>query len=191
MKTVILHGDSIREGYQPFVTAELAGEMAVFGTEHGRSSRYTLEHLNEGIATWPSADVVHLNCGLHDLASPKDQPGKHQIEPDEYEQNLRQILSTIRDRTSAKIIWARTTPTNEKRHHEIKPFDRLEADVVRYNEVGDKVASELADDVNDLYTLVMEAGRDELLGPDGCHFTDEGKQHLARAVVDAIRRALA
>ncbi|MBI4024965.1 MAG: hypothetical protein HY360_08280 [Verrucomicrobia bacterium] len=48
MKTVVLIGNSIRNGYQATVQRELSEIANVWGpVENGRTSRYILEHFDE------------------------------------------------------------------------------------------------------------------------------------------------
>lgn len=109
----------------------------------------------------------------------------------EYGENVRRILTTLKSETGAAVLWAMTTPVNENRHHENKPFDRLEADVDAYNEVATRTATELDVPVSDLFDLIQQAGRDQLLLADGVHFTPEGSELLGKAVAKFIRAQLA
>jgi lysophospholipase L1-like esterase len=194
MKQITLIGDSIRMGYTPFVADALAGEAEIWGpVNNGGPSGNVLSHLDEWILTrTPAADVVHVNAGLHDLK--KDfESGRPQASLAEYEANVRQILSKLRDwrdRTGAPVIWATMTPVNEQRHHATKGFDRFEADVADYNAAAVRVARELDVPVNDLFAVIESGGRDRLLGPDGVHFTAEGYKLLARAVVACVQESL-
>jgi lysophospholipase L1-like esterase len=56
-----------------------------------------------------------------------------------------------------------------------------------YNSCAAKIASRHGIRVNDLYQVVMDAGRDELLTQDGVHFAAQGYALLGNAVADAIR----
>ena len=68
MARVILIGDSIRMHYEPIVKRELDGLAEIWGPEaNGRTSENVLKHLDEWAGSVASA-VVHVNCGLHDLA---------------------------------------------------------------------------------------------------------------------------
>ena len=183
---MLLIGDSIRMGYQETVGRELAGAAEVWGpAENGGHSGNVLAHLQEWALSKPAA-VIHVNCGLHDLKR-EFGAGRTAIPVDQYEANVRQILQVLLCQTQARVIWATTTPVNERWHHERKGFDRFEADVELYNRVARRVARELGVRVDDLFAVVMEAGRDRLLGPDGVHFTPEGYQRLGQAVAAAIR----
>ena len=187
MQTVVLIGDSIRKGYEQTVRDELAGAAAVFAPEaNGGDSHNVLAHLQEWAGV-PAPAVVHVNCGLHDIKTPFDE-NMAVVPLDAYEQNVRTILAQLRDtRPDAKLIWALTTPVNHAWHHEKKDFDRFEKDVTAYNNAARRAASDLGVTVNDLYSVVAEAGRDRLLVGDGVHFTPEGYALLGRHVAGAIR----
>src|SRR5438270_696217 len=92
---VVLIGDSIRLGYAPGVAARLAGKAVVVSPpDNGGDSGNVLAHLDEWVVR-EQPDVVHLNCGLHDLKRPR-AGGGHQVEPEAYAENLRQIVARIR-----------------------------------------------------------------------------------------------
>ena len=186
---VVLIGDSIRIGYRDTVRKLLAGRAEVWDpAENGATSENVLAHL-DAWAIGRGADVVHVNCGLHDIKRP---PGAVQnaIPFADYEDNVRTILQRIRTETGATAVWAATTPVNQARHHAAKPFDRFEADVERCNRIAARVAGELGVAVDDLYGVVMQAGRDDLLREDGVHFTERGYVLLGRAVADCVRAQL-
>ena len=185
----MLIGDSIRMGYQEVVRRELDGAAEVWAPgENGRTSRNVLERLEEWVLS-RRPDLLHLNCGLHDIVH-NAEGGATQISIDEYRSNLRGIL----DRTSGAgvpVIWASTTPVIDPRHAACKGFDRFDRDAVEYNEAAAEIVSERGIPTNDLYSLVMAAGCDELLSPDGVHFVPQGYEFLGKAVAEAIEQALA
>jgi lysophospholipase L1-like esterase len=96
-------------------------------------------------------------------------------------------MDRVLDETEAKLIWATTTPVNERWHHARKGFDRSEDDVIAYNERAWSAATRFGVPIDDLYGVVMRAGRDEYLQEDGVHFTAAGYALLGRAVVEAVR----
>ncbi|MDF1513235.1 MAG: hypothetical protein P1S60_05455 [Anaerolineae bacterium] len=81
-------------------------------------------------------------------------------------------------------IWEPAINGGDSRHihHQNKPFDRLEEDVLAYNAAALGIALSLGIPVNDLYVAVMEAGRDQLLVADGVHFSTQGYQLLGESV---------
>ena len=168
---VVLVGDSIRLGYAP------------------KDSANVVEHLDEWVIR-QRPDVVHLNCGLHDLKRSKAD-GHHQVEPDRYEANLRRITARIRDETGASLVFANTTPILDDRHaRRGADFDRTEADVLRYNASAASALRELGVPIHDLHWIVEQAGSERMLGADGTQYTEAGYDRLAEAVADCILRHL-
>jgi len=187
---VVLIGDSIRLGYAPIVAQRLAGRAIVFSPEpNGGDSNNVLRNLENWVIS-EKPDVVHLNAGLHDLKLSK-KTKQHQVETGPYEANLREIVARIRKETSASLVFGNTTPILDEWHAKRgADFDRLEADVERYNTIATAVMKEAAVPVHDLHGIITEGGVARLLGPDGTHYTQEGYQRLGEAVADSIQRQL-
>ena len=186
MAEVILIGDSIRMGYQETVREELKGVAEVWMPEkNGGNSRNILANLKEWAVSRKPA-VVHINCGLHDL---KKEFGAEEtaVPLAEYRENVEEILQALLRETDARVIWATTTPVNTEWHHARKGFDRFEADVDAYNREAVAICNRLDIPVDDLYEVIVRAGRDELLREDGVHFKEEGSELLGRAVAEAIQ----
>jgi len=187
MTRVILIGDSIRMGYQATVCRELEGVAEVWKPEqNGGTTQKVLDNLDEWVIA-QKPDVVHVNCGLHDLR--KDFGAAESAIPlPQYEANVRTLLTRIQTGTDAVAVWVLTTPVNEQWHHENKGFDRFEADVDAYNAAATRVATDLGVPIDDLFKVVMDADRDAILRPDGVHFTDEGSEILGKAVAAFIKQ---
>jgi dienelactone hydrolase/lysophospholipase L1-like esterase len=177
-------------GYAPRVTERLVGKAVVISPpENGGDSANLLAHLDEWVLR-QKPDVVHLNCGLHDLKRSKTD-GHHQVELDRYSENLRQIVARIRESTDAALVFADTTPILDERHAQRgAEFDRTEADVRRYNEGAIAIMGELGVPVHDLHWVVEQGGPATMLGPDGTHYTAAGSDRLAEAVADCVLRQL-
>jgi lysophospholipase L1-like esterase len=189
MKRVILIGDSIRMGYQPTVQELLGQQVELWAPqENGGTSANVLAHLDEWVlARCP--DILHLNCGLHDLKT-EFGAASQAVPLHAYEANLCQIVERIVEQGSIQLIWAATTPVNEIWHHARKPFDRSEADVRAYNDVARRVVTAHGVPIDDLYQVIVDAGRDQYLEPDGVHFSSAGYALLGQAVASAIRTHL-
>jgi isoamyl acetate esterase len=186
VKQVILIGDSIRMGYQEVVRQALANIAEVWAPEeNGGNSRNVLAHLQEWVLA-RRVDVVHINCGLHDLKVEFGATARA-VPVEEYEARVRAILAQL---ISRQVIWATTTPVNQCWHHANKEFDRFEADVVEYNRAALRVTTELGVPTDDLDGIVMAAGRDDVLRPDGVHYAEAGYRLLGQAVAAAIRARL-
>jgi len=185
MKRVTLIGDSIRMGYQQHVVTALQGRAEVWGpTTNGGDSSKVRTHLTEWMQEG-AADIIHLNCGLHDLRK-SFATGKAQIDTESYRANLCYIFDAVAA-TGVPLIWAATTPVNEAWHHERKGFDRLEADVAAYNAIALEEAQQRGIQVNDLHAVIENAGRDRLLSEDGVHFGDQGCTLLGDHVATCVQ----
>ena len=189
MKKLVLVGDSIRMGYQAYVKNELFGLSDVWTPEqNGGNSTNIQKYFDKWIIS-QTADVVHINCGLHDLK--RDFGAEETAIPlVQYQENLRDVLGRILQETQSTVVWATTTPVNEIWHHQRKGFDRLEIDVVAYNDVSVEVAQDFGVLINDLFQVVVDAGRDNCLSPDGVHFTADGCDLLGKSVVDYVKPLL-
>jgi dienelactone hydrolase/lysophospholipase L1-like esterase len=185
---VVLVGDSIRLGYAPGVATRLEGKGDVISPlENGGDSANVLAHLDEWVIR-QKPDVVHLNCGLHDLKRSRAD-GHYQVELERYAENLRRIVARIRAGTDAALVFADTTPVLDERHaRRGAEYDRTETDVRRYNAAAVAVMRELGVPVHDLHWVVEHGGPETMLGPDGTHYTAAGSARLAEAVADCVLR---
>ena len=190
---VVLIGDSIRLSYAPVVERELAGQAVVIQAQaNGGDSSNVLKHLHEW-AVEHQPDVVHFNCGIHDTKRDK-ATGRFQVPPDQYEANLRKIVATLRRETSAKLIFAATTPILDERAASSRgeaAYELLDASTVEYNRIAERVMRELEVPVNDLRAACGDdTERGSLISKDGVHFTPEGRERLGRTVGGFIARKL-
>ncbi len=185
MKRVTLIGDSIRMGYQPTVAEKLKDDAEVWGPEaNGGDSANVLANVDDWVLN-REAEIIHINCGLHDCK--RDANGENiQVPIDQYEQNVRSILSKVKAGTDAQILWTLTTPVNEKNHLARKNFVRLNKDIQACNAVARRLAAELDIPVNDLHAFVIDMGPENILMPDGVHYTEGGCRVLGKIVSDFI-----
>jgi len=188
---VVLLGDSIRMGYAPLVAQRLAGRVTVISSAaNGGDSANLLKKLEE-MAVREKPMVVHFNCGLHDLKIAR-KTGKQQATVSQYAANLRQLVGRLKKETNAGIVFANTTPVLDVRRSKWPgEYELRGADVLRYNAAAVAVMKECGVPVHDLHWAVEQAGPEKMLGPDGVHYTPEGKERLAEAVADAVLRQLA
>ena len=190
---VVLLGDSIREGYAPFVTGLLSGRATVVTPKaNGRDTGTLLTNLNEwAIAEKP--DVIHFNCGIHDTKR-NQETGKYNVPPGQYEANLREIVKRLRAETKAKVVFALSTPLIDERSQEYwktRSYRIENASVLEYNRIALRVMKELEVPVNDLPAALGDAAEQARLHDSGgIHFTKEGSQKLAAAVASFVTRYL-
>ena len=186
---VVLIGDSIRLGYAPLVAKRLEGKAIILSVKaNGGDSANVLKHLDEW-ASKPQPAVIHFNCGLHDLKLDRKKK-TYQVDIDQYENNLKHIVQRLQKETKANLVFASTTPIHDERHAKRGGFDRLEADVRRYNAKAIAVMKAHGIVVDDLHWMVTKNDPAKLLSADGTHYTKAGNELLADAVADVVLRQL-
>lgn len=190
---VLLIGDSISIGYFPDVRDLLKGKANVHhNVNNGGPTSNGVKQIDAWLAEgkW---DVIHFNFGLHDVkvtAGGKDKekntayPGGHQVTPEDYEKNLREIVAKMQH-TGAKLIWASTTPVPEGSDNPV----RKTGDEVMYNEIAKKVMVENGIPIDDLYAAASPKMA-EIQLKKNVHFNKEGYLLLAKQVVASIEPAL-
>ena len=189
MKIYVL-GDSISIHYGPFLDRFLQGIM-----EYSRKDEESLPNLDPpqgeinldppqrasggdssmvlrflkaktqfgGIA----ADLLLLNCGLHDIRT-NPESGAKQISIGQYKENLRAIIDTVAG-MKLELIWIRTTPCDEAVHNRGSVnFYRFPVDCKAYNYAADQIMAEAGVPSIDLYTFTLNLGPD--LFCDHVHF---------------------
>ncbi|PTY06056.1 SGNH/GDSL hydrolase family protein [Verrucomicrobia bacterium LW23] len=196
LPNVLLLGDSISIGYQPFVTKALAGVANVYrikGSEEmtvrpKNGLRLSTDSALANLDGWlgnVKFSVIHFNWGLHDV---KQQSGKptQQVPLEEYKTNLRQLVHRLKA-TGARLIWATTTPVPPGADQ--GPTGRKAAAELPYNEAALQIMKEEGIPVNDLHALVAPRLK-EAQRPANVHFTDAGSKMLGEQVAGEIRKAL-
>jgi lysophospholipase L1-like esterase len=181
---VFLIGDSIAAGYADAVQQHLAGRAGVqLRPENGEDSRNLLHRA----AAWLAGehfDVIHFNCGLHDIKR-AHTTGDLQVPIEEYERNLYQIVDLLRP-YAHRLIWARITPVMDGQPVPWKGFDRFNRDVDAYNRVADAVMTGCGIALNDLHGAVVGAGIGACLSEDGVHMTGAGDRVLGEQVARVV-----
>jgi acyl-CoA thioesterase-1 len=179
---VLLIGDSISMGYT-LPTRQLLGGKANLhriGANGGPTTR-GLASIDKwlGKGEW---DVIHFNWGIHDLRHMDD--GSRQVEPEDYEKNLRKLVARLKQ-TGATLIWASTTPIPKGK---LNP-DRTFGDETEYNKIAERVMRENKIPINDLHSYVLPRF-EELQRPQDLHYKPEGSEFLAKRVAAEIEKAL-
>lgn len=180
---VLLIGDSISMGYTVPVRERLKGKANVHRIpQNGGPTRNGVASIEKwlGAGTW---DVIHFNWGIHDLKFMPD--GKRQVEPADYEANLRSLVKRMKA-TGAKLIWATTTPIPDG---PLIP-DRRFGSVDEYNAIAAKVMQENGVRIDDLNAWITPKLA-ELQKRQDVHYLDAGYDYLAQKVADEIEKALA
>jgi len=179
---VLLIGDSISMGYTVPVRKLLEGKANVHRIpNNGGPTKYGIANIDRWLGTgkW---DVIHFNWGIHDLKFMPD--GKRQVEPADYEKNLRELVAKLKA-TSAKLIWATITPIPDG---ELQPGRKF-GDEAEYNAIAKKIMEANSVRINDL-NVYMTPELAKLQKPKDVHYTDAGSAFLAKKVAAEIEAVL-
>lgn len=178
---VLLIGDSISIGYTPPVRELLKSKANVHRIPaNGGPTIRGLTNIDKwlGDAHW---DVIHFNWGIHDL---RFEGGKRQVEPADYEKNLRILVAKLKT-TGAKLIFATTTPIPDGELIPKRSFGK----VPEYNVIAKKVMEENGVTIDDLNTWITPHLA-EYQNPQDVHYKPEGYAYLAKQVAATIEAAL-
>jgi lysophospholipase L1-like esterase len=116
---------------------------------------------------------------------------RHQISLAEYRRNLDEIFRRLKKYTSAKIIFALTTPVKQEWQASSDSYGRVvrrNSDPDIYNTAAREVAHYYDIQINDLYSAVVKSGIEKMLKNDGVHFNERGYGLLANTVVDYVKK---
>jgi hypothetical protein len=205
---VLILGDSISIGYTPFVQQMLKNEAKVVRPMQKDGKRpencsYSANGVKRidawlGDTKW---DVIHFNFGLHDLkyigqalpnakiapqkgAAIKKNPEARQLSTiEDYLANLEKIVARLKQ-TKAKLIFCTTTPVPEG------STGRISGDELKYNAAAIKLMKKLDVSVNDLHVHASQKKVAVFQVKANVHYTKEGSELLAEAVVSSLRSSL-
>ena len=182
MKVYVI-GDSIFLQYGPYLQTYLKGFMEYSRKEgeeeallnldnprgaNGGDSSMVLAFLKaKRLSGGIDADVLLLNCGLHDIKT-HHTTGEKAVPLDQYKENLKSIVEIVSEMKPG-LVWLRTTPCDEKIHnHTRMSFFRFAADCAEYNRAADQIMTAAGVPVIDLHTFTRNLGPD--LYCDHVHF---------------------
>jgi lysophospholipase L1-like esterase len=179
---VLLIGDSISMGYTLPVRKLLAGKANVHRIpQNGGPTKNGVANIEKWLGDGKWA-VIHFNWGIHDLKIMEG--GKRQVEPADYEKNLRELVARMKA-TGAKLIWATTTPIPDG---ELNPSRKF-GDEKTYNEIAERIMKENGVAIDDLHAHITPKLA-ELQNPQDVHYKSAGYEYLARQVAAEIEAAL-
>jgi len=169
---VVLIGDSIRMGYQPFVARKLEGRAEVWGPgENCRHSLWALDHFPTWVAD-QAPDVVHVNFGIHDAVIMAD--GGFQVCPQQYRLCLQRFIAKVAELDGTTMIWGTTTPRFAPTDGVAMPDWPKMLEIDTYNAMALELVTKAGLAVNDLHQIILDNDFTRCLSADGCHMTEHG-----------------
>jgi len=145
-----------------------AGDLNQVSVANGGNSRDCLRYLTEMLPSIAAGnDLLLFNCGLHDI---KTTDAGHEVEPDEYGQNLTAVTALLQQHR-LPAVWVRSTPIFDAIHNTRQPyFRRFLADVIAYNDQADRIMAAAGIPAIDLYGFTLPLGPEAYC--DHAHFQD-------------------
>ena len=191
---ILIIGDSISEGYTPYVK-NYFDDKAIVMRNPGNAGHtgMGLENIREYIGNedW---DIIQFNWGLWDLCyrhpdsklyGNRDKVnGKITFAVDEYKANLDSLVSIMKEISDARLIFVTTTyvPENEA--------GRFQKDPIIYNKAARKVMKKHSVLINDLYQESVSIHKAFGVGDDDVHYTDEGNKQLSGLIIEFLEKEI-
>ena len=185
MKTLLLIGDSIREGYDKSVKETLDGKVnVIFPKENCRFAAYVLRYFHEYIrdVKGEEVDVVHWNAGLWDCLRLFEEDVQTPV--DVYAYYIDRICERIKKLCpNAKVVFATSTRViSEKMQRNVMRYNE---DIEKYNKVAVEIVKKHGFKVNDLYALSKTLP--ESAHSDPVHYyTPEGTKAFTNQVLSCV-----
>ena len=182
---VLIIGDSISIGYTPLVRKLLQNKANVHRpSTNCRWSAFGAENIDEwiGESSW---DLIHFNFGLWDWYGWKQE---QKATPLSYAKNLDDIVQKLK-KTNAKLVFAVTTPPCVGPERKVK-IVVSEARAQEFNMSALAVMKKHDVHINDLYSLIGKNRVKYQRGEDDVHYTEQGRELLAKQVADFIGKVL-
>ncbi|PZX56850.1 lysophospholipase L1-like esterase [Algoriphagus ratkowskyi] len=191
---ILIIGDSISIGYTPFVKKHFEGKAII--THNPGNAQHTgtgLDKIEEwlGDEDW---DIIQFNWGLWDLAyrhpDAKAYGNRDKINGTvtysvaEYAANLDSLITSIKSKTDAKLIFVTTSyvPGEEA--------GRITSDVKNYNKAAKLVMKKHGVEVNDIYKKSVKIHQKYGVGNDDVHYTADGYEKLSKLISSYLEKEL-
>jgi lysophospholipase L1-like esterase len=190
---VLIIGDSISNGYTPFVRKALTEKAnIVHNPGNAANTGYGLQNIEAwlGNKKW---DIIVFNWGLHDLCyrNPESKVqgnrdkvhGKITYTPGEYGKNLEKLVQRLKG-TGAKLLFATTTYVPEGE------AGRFVKDAEIYNNVALNIMKKNNIEVIHLYKISKKIHKKYPLAEGDVHYKPEGYELLAKPIIEILKKNL-
>lgn len=183
---VLIIGDSISIGYTPFVKEYFKGKASIkHNPGNAQHTGTGLKQIDKwlGNRNW---DIVQFNWGLWDMAyrnpDAKASGNRDKVNGTvtysihEYASNLDSLVTYIKSKTNAKLIFVTTShvPNDEA--------GRFSSDPEKYNAAAKAIMKKHDVQVNDIYGISVKIHQENGFGTDDVHYTPEGYRKLGEVI---------
>ena len=170
---ILFVGDSITEGYYPFIMDYLSQDFSLgyyVTSKFIGNPDYQTELTT--ILDRYDFEIIHINNGLHGW--------DYSIQ--EYQKGLEDVKRIMDDHApNSLLIWCMTTPIRVEENLEY--LDKLNQDVILRNQAALEILGENGVIINDLYQEMLKHPE---YYRDGYHFNSAGKEFQAKVVGEFI-----
>jgi lysophospholipase L1-like esterase len=185
-------GDSILQGYLPYVKSELEGKCSIWASETPHLNSRDLLNLIRSVTDFDKSDIIHLNSGLYDVNTSVGATNELNVSLDEYLNNVNESIKLLHKKNpKIQVIWATTTPVNGevvfKSGNSGTKLHVKEEDIVRYNDALIELTSRLGVGLNDLHKVIIKSGGERLFSKDGIHMNELGYKYLGDWVTETVK----
>jgi hypothetical protein len=170
---ILFVGDSITEGYYPFIEVYLSQDFSLgyYVTSKFLGNPDYQTELTTILDRY-DFEIIHINNGLHGW--------DYSIQ--EYQKGLEDVKKILDDHApNALIIWCMTTPIRVEENLEY--LDKLNQDVILRNQAALEILGKNGVIINDLYQEMLKHPE---YYRDGYHFNSAGKGFQAKVVGEFI-----
>lgn len=182
-RRIMLIGDSITNGYAPFVDKAFENDYSV--GKHTSSKAVDNIYL---IKEWElmihefgreSIKLIHFNNGIH---------GIWHLSGDDYRICYDYCIRSLCEMApNAKIVTALSTPLR-KSGDKFEYYTKINDRIIRNNDIVRDISAKYGLCVNDLYSVADKKA--EYSAYDGTHFNEKGYRALAEQVIDTVKKEL-
>lgn len=184
---VLIIGDSISEGYTPFVQEALGDKYYIQhnvtknGYTNAETSGFTLSNIEDYLDDCPKWDVITFGNGLWDIAQENGNGIPRGGTVNDYTSNLQAIADRLQD-TGAAVVFFNMIP--------VETGDNVCLDylVDPWNSAAFTALSTTAVTTYDLNSWAHETRQNQNQGD--VHYNDKGNKHNAQFVISAIKEQL-
>jgi len=138
--------------------------------------------LQRGIAGDP--DLVTLGIGINDIG--------HGLTLDQFSRNYEQILSTLKEKTSARIVVTNIPDISSAPVIPRSMRDRYQQQIIQFNQRLEEIAARHGVTVFDIYTITNEElpSHPEYFSSDGFHPSDKGYELWAQQMWPTVAQVI-
>ena len=178
-KRILLVGDSITNGFRPFINELLFnGEFYAdqLATSKAVDNEHLLKLIDYVLEQNEFYDIVHFMFGGH---------GWH-LSHEDYYSYYEKIVLHIKEKCSkAKIIISSFTPIVDKAY--LNALDKKNNYIVERNKIAKLIAENNGIEFIDIYEVINSiAEKESIYCDDGVHFKEDGYKIIAKSIFEKV-----